>query len=811
MSFDKAKVVRAAEKFLTQGKILPAIIEYRKIVTAEPDDFTALNMLGDLYARVSKNPEAIECFSRIANHYRDQGFNLKAIAMLRKIDRLQPANPDIAYQLGTLYEAQGLAVEARAQYLVVADFYTTAGEVRKTLEILHRVADLDPHNVETRLKLAEGYLRERMPGPAGDAFTEAGAHLIARGNYERGLVAYQRALEIVPFSHEAWSGVVTAHTALNSADEAAQALQDLGVLEAHDVELIALLAQAYLADEDAPQAEIVTRSLLRLEPSGYTRMLDVARLYLKKNQLDDCVRVLEPIAEPILNARAEAALVYVLEEALARNPEHLAALHILVRVHKWCHDEERMQKTLERIVEAAEASHLPDEQYQALQQLHALVPQSEKYRHQLAQISPSGPLLPPVVAEPMPESEAAFYNSLAGLASDVATTAETPDVFAAEEIFPLSPPMLVTPDYTEEITNVSGPLPGLGFDQSFADLNEPEAAWPATLSEITETIDFSAVAEQSATSAVPDLTFGETPDAPHLDDHHQKILQQELESIDFYIGQGYHDIAQDTLEMLERQFGPHPDIAGRRAQLPVAAPAIVSSDPPPEEISWHAEAAPEAHAAILPPAADEGDALFAFTVTATANAPKTFGPNETIEPVALPTPAAEPDPPILEVPAVPASGIDAGLAAIFDEFRVAVEEESQLPADDDFETHYNLGLAYQEMELVDEAIEEFQIASKLVAVNDGTSRYLHCCSLLGHCFNRKDMPRVAMMWFQKGLDVPHLSEEEDLAMRYELGLVYEQMGNHEKAVETFVEVYGVSVTYRGVGDKLRELQELQFA
>ena len=112
---------------------------------------------------------------------------------------------------------------------------------------------------------------------------------------------------------------------------------------------------------------------------------------------------------------------------------------------------------------------------------------------------------------------------------------------------------------------------------------------------------------------------------------------------------------------------------------------------------------------------------------------------------------------------------------------------------------------------MDEAIEEFQIASKLVAVNDGTSRYLHCCSLLGHCFNRKDMPRVAMMWFQKGLDVPHLSEEEDLAMRYELGLVYEQMGNHEKAVETFVEVYGVSVTYRGVGDKLRELQELQFA
>ena len=57
MSFDKAKVVRAAEKYLTQGKILPAITEYRKITAEEPGDFTALNMLGDLYVRVNNKQE----------------------------------------------------------------------------------------------------------------------------------------------------------------------------------------------------------------------------------------------------------------------------------------------------------------------------------------------------------------------------------------------------------------------------------------------------------------------------------------------------------------------------------------------------------------------------------------------------------------------------------------------------------------------------------------------------------------------------------------------------------------------------------
>ena len=52
MAFDKAKTLRAAEKYLEVGKIPAAIKEYCKIVESEPEDFTTLNMLGDLYARV---------------------------------------------------------------------------------------------------------------------------------------------------------------------------------------------------------------------------------------------------------------------------------------------------------------------------------------------------------------------------------------------------------------------------------------------------------------------------------------------------------------------------------------------------------------------------------------------------------------------------------------------------------------------------------------------------------------------------------------------------------------------------------------
>ena len=110
MAFDKAKVLKAAEKFLSQGKINAAIKEYRQIVDNDADDLTTLNMLGDLYVRSGKKEEAVSCFERIAEHYSAQEFNLKAIAMYKKIERIRTRDPIIALKLAELYAAQSLVV-----------------------------------------------------------------------------------------------------------------------------------------------------------------------------------------------------------------------------------------------------------------------------------------------------------------------------------------------------------------------------------------------------------------------------------------------------------------------------------------------------------------------------------------------------------------------------------------------------------------------------------------------------------------------------------------------------------------------------
>jgi lipoprotein NlpI len=68
------------------------------------------------------------------------------------------------------------------------------------------------------------------------------------------------------------------------------------------------------------------------------------------------------------------------------------------------------------------------------------------------------------------------------------------------------------------------------------------------------------------------------------------------------------------------------------------------------------------------------------------------------------------------------------------------------------------------------------------------------------------VPEVAVKWLTKGLNVPNISEEERMALTYELGAAYEQAGDLDHALESFTEVYGVNVSYRNVNERLKMLK-----
>ncbi len=812
MAFDKTKVVRAAEKYLAQGKIPAAIKEYRAIVEHDASDFTALNMLGDLYARAGNKKEATIAFTRIAEHYREQGFALKSIAMYKKVERLQPGSIEIASQLAALYEMHGLTVDARTQYLIVADALSRAKQTPQALGVLRKVADLDPHNVDIRLRLAEGYTHENLKAEAGEAYAEAGVQLLARKQYERAVDALTKALNIDPRDKQSLNNLLQAHQGLGTPDEAAEVLESAVAEHPGDVELLSMLVAAYVAAEDAPAAERVATALLIQESSAYMRFADVARLYLHQGDANGAARVLAAISEQMLNGREEDELVELLDQVLARDPEQLDALRLLVRVHTWQHDDEKLRGSLEQLAEAAEASGHADDERSALIQLVRLAPAESRFRERLQTLggapesfdtSPASDT--PYASLPMSGEVPTFESFMVGSKENSAAT--TP---AVEEHSEFEWNTVAEPEVDSTRANTSASFSDLNESWTSADDASTEATGaPPVASSSFQEFDFNSTPAETpiATNAVAqEASPSATPDA-----RRETMLRQELESVDFYLAQGYTDIARDTLEMLERQFGAHAEIDARRSQLqntdaataPAASTTATETPAATVDFSGFAlydtteETASPTSAAM--PATDDVDAAFTNLESPFA-APST--PTATDNTSAPPAPADAP------LPIAPPTqhAIDPGLAAIFDEFRTASEEDESAISNGDYETHYNLGLAYKEMDLMDDAVEEFQSAAGLASPQDGTPRYLQCCNLLGHCFMQKKMARLAVMWLQKGLNSPGHTEDEYQALRFDLGLAFEQMGELDKAIDTFMEVYGVDVSYRGVADKLRELQ-----
>ncbi len=850
MGFDKSKAINAAEKCLAQNKIAQAVQEYCKIVQHEPQDFAALNTLGDLYSRLGKTEEAVGCFLRVAEHYREQGFSLKAVAVYKKTVRLSPQAPGVAQNLAVLYEQQGLHVEARAQYLQIADAARAAGQMREALEALRRIADFDPRNVDIRLRLGESCAAESLDGPAAEAYAEAGELLLARGEGRKALDAYRSAHKLDPSSHAVLRGLVAASLAVGDVDEAASVLERASVERPADLELRAMLARTYIDAEDATAAERATESLVETDPSSYPLIFEVARLYLQRSYVSEAVRVLARAVEPALSGRQEAALHDILSEALARDPEHIEALKLLLRIYTWQRDDERSHVTLERLAEAAQTHRLHDEERRALEHLVRLVPFDQSYHERLEVLGGARPTGerdevddgPRSHAPHAPQANAPQAN--APRAEAPAFGADGPESYEFDpfEAAPSPPPpaapapggweferndatgmtdaggadAFASPGHAEFAISDFAPAAAAGDPAaSFADLND-ESERDATVSRGEAAGEFRLSFEQTApaastfeagafdqqeihvTDAFGDLGFG-TSDGAGADERARALLAQELESVDFYLEQGYADIARDTLDMLERQHGAGAEIAARRKLLP--AESIVAAAVTGSNGNGASRAADEVAAAF------ESFASFEFQTVGDVE-PADAGAGLASDTFAA-APAVPPPPPPPQKSA--RADLDPGLAAIFDEFREAVEDEAAEPPGEDFETTYNLGLAYKEMDLVDEAVEHFQRAGALAPAADGTPRYFQCCTMLGHCFMQKGIPRVAASWFKKGLAVPGINDGESQALRYELALAYEGMGDIDAAIDAFSEVYGTDVNYRGVADRLHDLQSRKLA
>jgi tetratricopeptide (TPR) repeat protein len=138
---------------------------------------------------------------------------------------------------------------------------------------------------------------------------------------------------------------------------------------------------------------------------------------------------------------------------------------------------------------------------------------------------------------------------------------------------------------------------------------------------------------------------------------------------------------------------------------------------------------------------------------------------------------------------------------VFAKFKAGVRAQV---SESDSATHYDLGLAYREMDLIKDAIDEFELAAR------DPKRECVCQSMIGMILRQQGNVAGAIEAFIKGLHAEHKTPDQEQSLYYELGDAYEAKGNPTESLYYFRKVAHRSSNHddpRGnVAERIRTLQ-----
>jgi tetratricopeptide (TPR) repeat protein len=985
MAWTKAKALQEAEKSVAQGKIPQAIRQYLEILENDPSDLTLLNTVGDLYIRERNITEGLKQFHRLAEAYVREGFNVKAIAIYRKISKIDPNSVEVLLKLAELYQLQGLSREAREQYLQAADFFKKRNQADRVLDVLHKLVQLDPENTTFRSRLATEYEQSGKEEEAAQVYFDCAEVVLRRKDLPAAEAALKKAAELDPKNSKVT--LLRARVAISrqQPEEAEKILTSSPDLAADPVSKQILL-ECYFASGKHSQAEALVLEAYRANPSDFAPVSNFVVLCLEKGDVESAFQPLSQLSEGLIADANTGPLMEALRRVWNKAPQHLPTLELIYLICERTADEFSLPEILEALGHAyvqagewekAEAPYAKltqrepeNEHYQSLlRQVHQKLGkevspvQAEEVAEEGMALAPEGEAAPqpaPVdakqaamvneaiensdlfarynlvdkavgeldkVLQVYPDQieihqriveisrkryparasvaaaelvriftargDLATANKYQAIASAKVTSPEIPAVSPlpppplekVEEpvATPPAPPAMSEPDSTPESAvsavapeTAAAPMPPppaeLVFDLTppappserepepdleldfSGDLeamttHAPEPATPPSKMAAAEPTEQAAAPEETpvtqapAPIAAPEETpvtpapaprmapeeapviFVEVPTAPIAGGAPFDFEESKLE-IDFYLEHGFEDEARQAVATLEKKYPGDKLVADLRRHLEESG-ALAPAEQPEIEVT---EAAPAGEPARPPTAvpAEPGHEEWELPTTYAATPPAApMNPPPEAE-IVLEESAAQgstsadflrdlagelpsslddllaPREPRTSTPAPPAPGA-AQLSGLLEE----MEEPGfgAAAAADDPETHYNLGVAFREMGLLEEAIGEFQKVVRGAGKEPYPPNFLQACSLLAICFMEKRMPAVAIRWYRRALEAPGLDEEAILALQYDLGLAYEQAGDARNALERFTEVYSQNIDFRDVAEKIRVLQQ----
>src|SRR5438477_2205152 len=383
MAIQRDKVIANAEKLVAKGKIDAAIKEYERILDESPNDVNTLNRIGDLWVRINRNDEAVKVFTKIADHYSKDGFFLKAIAIYKKINKLDPSKLEVYAKLADLYAKQGLAMEAKSQYQVLADYYLKHGDPGNALQIYRKISELDPNSINVHVKLADLYSQNNQTAEALKEYDRVGRMLLKRGMLDEAVQVFRKALKIDARNVELVESLVTALLEAKDYDNALQIVDTALESNRDNPKLVGIWGKIQLARGDAASARTALERALHSNPDEPAIREALADIYLKQSNANGALEMLAPLVEKSLSRGERGSAVETLNRVLRVDSGHTPTLERLVAVYSRLNEETNILASMNSLAEAHIAKGKYDEAAKVLEKLIQREPQNAQHRNKL--------------------------------------------------------------------------------------------------------------------------------------------------------------------------------------------------------------------------------------------------------------------------------------------------------------------------------------------------------------------------------------------------------------------------------------------
>ncbi len=739
---DKNVVVKEAQKYLARGQIDKAIVEWEKLAKEAPDG-NVFNTIGDLYLKKGDKKAAVEFFHKAAGFFREGGFSLKALALYKKVINIDTSDAGAFSALGELSEEKGLVTDAIKYYLSAADILSRDSNKERFLATYERILSLAPDNIPLKEKVAGLFLKEGLSFNAMREYLHIAQYCMEKGDNDKARGSFARVLELQPDNRDALLGLASLCGKMGDLQQAGRYVQKAVDASPDDTNLVlqcVLLLKEMGAYDEAMR--FVSR-IIETKPSDIEANRMIAEFHLLKGDREAAWDAYKIVVDSLISESRLDEAVALAREFKDTNPVEIGKL--LISLYKQKQDMDSVFEETLFVADLLMDSGLQDEAV-------------ELYREALA-IRPDDMQIKRILAEQ--------EMTTMGMEPSGVQERSTEDLLTDAEIF-------IKYGLYDEATSILEELklkePGnpdlhMRLKSMYIERDDKEQA-------VTECLILYELYGRSGNPEMKEAVFNEAlginPDDPRLIERMASRAEaaaeateeaaaaapgpqeappgslddyvDEIAEAEFYVRQGLKDDALRIYHKLLKLFPDDSDLREKVSSL--EGEFEVPTEP--ESLPIHETEIVEAHE-IQP----EGQSL------------------------------------------------DTEVIDIFEEFKKGLEKELE---EEDFETHYNLGIAYKEMGLIDDAIKEFQTSKK------DPKCVARSLTMLGICYIDKGLFPLAVEAFKSAVENITSRDESYWGARYDLACAYEKNGDTKKAYEIFSEIYGIDSKFRQVAEKISSLK-----